>query len=86
MHPPQLAAPVVDVMRQLGGTARLSDIWAGIERQLGGSFTMADLATMKNSSLPRWKYNVQWTLTNLKNAGQVERTGKRAVWRLTPST
>jgi hypothetical protein len=85
LHPPQLMEPVVDVLRELGGEAHLRDIWAGIEQRMGSTFTASDVERMKNSNTCRWEYNVQWTLTHLKNEGRVEHAGKRGVWRLTPS-
>ncbi len=83
LHPPQLMEPVIDVLRELGGQGHLKEIWAGIEKRLGPTFTSSDLEKMKSSKNLRWEYNVQWTLTHLKNEGRVEHAGKRGVWRLT---
>ncbi len=86
LHPPQLYERVIDAMRAIGGTGHLTEIFAEMEKTLAPSLTKADLEPMKNSRYSRWKYNVQWTLTNLKNEGRVEHAGKRGVWRLTSWT
>ncbi len=85
LHPPQLMEPVVDALRELGGEAHLRDIWLGVERMLGDSFTSSDREKMKSHKDQRWQYNIRWTLTQLKNDGRVEHAGKKGVWRLTAS-
>lgn len=83
MHPKRLAPAVLEALRQAGGTATLSQIDASVEAQIGDQFTQADTEPMPGrNSVPRWKYNVRWTLTELKNQGLIEHAGKPGVWRL----
>lgn len=76
-----LLAPIVHVLKQLGGTADISDIERRVERQLSLPVEVLKRPHPKDSRT-ELSYRQAWARTRLKNAGFL-RNPSRSVWSLT---
>lgn len=74
-----LFQPVLDALKQLGGSARAAEVRAVIESSLGLSDTALELT--KKDGTPLLHNRVQWARFYLAKAGYID-SSKRGVWSL----
>jgi restriction system protein len=75
-----MIGPVLDAVRDLGGSARPQEVYDHLDRTLG--LTAAQLAETTDSGAPRYHNQMAWARQYLVTAGLLD-ASKRGVWSLT---
>ena len=79
----ELMNPVLEAVRQAGGSAHIDEITESVIRDLGLSEDDANQPHVSNGYLTALEYNLGWARTNLKQSGLITNS-KRGIWSLTP--
>lgn len=79
----ELFQPVMDVIKDLGGSAVNSEIYDGVIRKLNISDEVADIPHSEGTSRTELDYRIAWAKTYLKNYGLLTNSD-RGVWSINP--
>jgi hypothetical protein len=80
---PAFYRPILQILVDRGGAARMSEVLAEIERRMGAEFTEADRHSLPSrDSHVRWRNTAQWARNALVQAGLMERPRRRGVWEI----
>ncbi len=79
----ELMNPVLEAIRQAGGSAHIDEITEAVIRHLGLSEDDANQPTARNGYQTALEYNLGWVRTKLKRSGLITNSN-RGIWSLTP--
>ncbi len=76
--------PILEVLDELGGTAKASKVLEAVAERICPRFTPADLEPLaSNPREPRWRNTAQWARQQLRDEGPLAPPQVRGVWELT---
>lgn len=75
--------PVLETLIELGGSARMNEIFKKIEDKMSGTLTQYDYQSLpSNPKQIRWLNTVQWARNTLVNKGLMKKDSPRGVWEI----
>jgi hypothetical protein len=78
---PAFYRPILQVLVDRSGSARMSEVLDEIERCMGASFTDVDRRTLPSDPRQvRWRNTAQWSRNALVQAGLMERPRRWGFW------
>jgi len=73
--------PILSVLRELGGSAKVDPILRKVERRVGHTFTQDDRAPIKSGE-PRWRNTAKRARKRLVERGLLKANSPRGWWEL----
>jgi restriction system protein len=74
--------PILEVIEELGGSARANKVLAKVGRRMRASFRSSDQQRI-SSGLPRWKNAAMWERKAMVDDGLLSAESPRGIWELT---
>lgn len=82
---PDFRRPILEVLRDAGGSMSASDALDAVGRRMSHQFTEVDLQRLPSDDKTlRWRNTAQWSRNVLADDGHIDRS-VRGVWTITPS-
>jgi hypothetical protein len=76
-----LRSHIIQVLKELGGSARVSDVISLMQEMLQDRLTPRDLESYNNGNII-WQHNTYWERQHLVNEGILRNDSKRGYWEL----
>lgn len=80
----QFRLPILAVLSDLNGSARISEVLERLETMFKDRFTQADHERLPSNQDIRWQNTVKWARQRLVNEGLLAADSPRGVWEITP--
>lgn len=74
--------PILEVLYELGGSARMREVLDGVERKIGHLFGPVDHELMPSGGDIRWRNTAQWARNSLVKRGLLRADSPRGIWEL----
>lgn len=75
--------PILEALVELGGSARVAEVLARIEKKMASQLTKHDLEPLpSNAHCPRWRNTAQWCRAKLVEEGLIRRNSPHGVWEI----
>ena len=76
--------PILKVLVEKGGSARMSDVLAGVEQLMKGVLKQVDYEPLRSQpDAPRWRNTAQWERDTMVKEGLLKSNSPRGVWEIT---
>ena len=76
--------PIIHVLVELGGSAKLNEVLAKLEPRMKGILTSVDYEPVSSDpDLPRWRNTAQWARNTMVKEGLLKQDSPRGIWEIT---
>ena len=79
---PAFREPILRVLYEAGGSARIADVCDGIEQMIGERFNETDRGLLGAGEV-RWRNTSQWERNAMVKEGLLKKNSPRGLWELT---
>jgi len=75
--------PILEVLNELGGSARVNDVLVKVEQLMNGALTPIDYEPLpSNPEMLRWRNKAQWARNSMAREGLLKSDSPRGIWEI----
>ncbi len=75
--------PILQVLIEMGGSGRMSDVLMRVEQVLRGRLKQVDYEPLPSDGIQRWTKSAQWTRYSLVKEGLLKSNSPQGIWEIT---
>jgi restriction system protein len=74
--------PILQVLIEMGGSARMSEVLMRVEQLMRGSLKQVDYEPLPSDETQRWSKSAQWARNRLAREGLLKSDSPRGIWEI----